>query len=159
MNKLATILISVIILLAFSFCSATKDLSKENHPFKVIKATYNTWVGGQPGVKGINVVITIDNPEIHLDSIFFRDKKTLLKKDNSTESNIFIGVFTQRNTVHDYILHENSSKEYGNTPPKALLNIPIELKNNEALVSYLYKGNIHYCKIKEIKEVKSSVRY
>ena len=159
MNKLATILISGIILLSFSFCCANKNIAKENHPFKVIKATYNTWVGGQPGVKGIKVVITIDNPEIQLDSIFFRDKKTLLKKDNSTESNIFIGVFTHRNKEHDYILHENSGKEYGNTPPKALLNIPIEIKNNEALVSYLHKGNIHYYKIEEIKEVKSSVRY
>ena len=159
MSKLATILISAIIFLSFSFCCANKNITKENDPFKVIKATYNTWVGGQPGVKGIKVVITIDNPEIQLDSIFFRDKKTLLKKDNSTESNTFVGVFTHRNTVHDYILHENPAKEYGNTPPKALLNIPIEIKNNEALVSYLYKGNTHYYKIKEIKEIKSSVKY
>ena len=159
MNKLITIFISGIIFLSFSFCCANKNITKDNHPFKVTKATYNTWVGGQPGVRGIKVVITIDNPEIQLDTIFFRDKKAHLKRDNNTNPTKFVGVFTDPNTKLDYILHENPKKEYKNTPPKPLLNIPVELKENEAVVSYLYKDTIHYYLIKELEEVKSTVKY
>ncbi|MFK5958418.1 MAG: hypothetical protein QM495_06030 [Lutibacter sp.] len=161
MNKLVTILISVIILLGFSFCSATrgsiKDKQQENPPFKVTKSTFNTWVGGQPGVKGFNVVITIDNPKIQLDSVYFRERKAKLKKDVTINPPMFIGVFTLPNTKHDYILHENSEMEYSNKPLN--LNIPYSLKNNEAVVSYFYDGTIYYYKINKVEEVKSSVKY
>jgi len=161
MNKLVTILVSVIILLGFSFCSATKgstkDNQQENHPFKVTKSTFNTWVGGQPGVKGFNVVITIDNPDVQLDSVYFRERKTKLKKNTHTTPSMFVGVFTLPNTKHDYVLHENSEKEYGNKPLS--LNIPYSLKNNEAVVSYLFEGTIYYCKIDNIEEVKSTEKY
>lgn len=159
MNKLRTILSAAFILLAFSFCSSTKEISKENHPFKVTNATYNTWVGGQPGVKGIKVVITIDNPEIELDSVFFRKKKTPLKRDISVELPTFVGVFTDQNNKNDYILHENPINEYGNTPINKSLNIPFSLKKNEAVVSYLLDNKTYYYKILDVVEIKSSVKY
>ena len=161
MNKLTTILISVIILLGFSFCSATKgsakDKQQENPPFKVTKSTFNTWVGGQPGVKGFNVVITIDNPEIQLDSVYFRERKAKFKKDTYAVPPMFVGIFTLPNTKHDYVLHENPAKEYGNKPLN--LNIPYSLENNEAVVSYFYKGTIYYYKINDVEEVKSTEKY
>lgn len=151
MNKLAIILISIIILLGFSFCSATKsnikDPTKDTHPFKVTKATYNTWVGGQPGVKGIKIAITIDNTEIELDSVFYRNMKTKLQQEKDSLSPIFVGIFILPNTKKDYILHENSVKEYGNSPPNISPKSPFELKKNEAVISYLYKGNTYYYKI------------
>lgn len=163
MNKLVSILVSVIILLSFSFCCATKsnikDLSQEKHPFKVTKSTYNTWVGGQPGVRGIKIDISIDNPNIQLDTVYFRNKKITLKHNLSSSPSTFVGVFALPNTEKDYILHENSVNEYGNKPPKVSLNIPWELKENEAVVSYMYEGNIHYYKIENVKEIKSSVKY
>jgi len=155
MNKLGIILGASIILLTFSFCSATKDIAKENHPFKVTNATYNTWVGGQPGVKGIKIVISIDNYEIKLDSVFFRNKKTALKRDISSETPTFVGIFTLPNTKKDYILHENPLNEYGNTP----VNTPFELKKNEAVVSYLLDNKTYYYKINEVEEIKSTVKY
>lgn len=161
MNKLATILISVFILFSFSFCCATKgstkDIMQKNPPFKVTKATSNTWVGGQPGVRGFNVVITIDNPDIQLDTIYFRDKKATLKKNMNANLPTFVGVFTLPNTKHDYILHENPAKEYGNKPLK--LNLPFSLKKEEAAVSYVHEGTQYYFKIDEVEEVKSSVKY
>jgi len=159
MNKLATILLAVIIVLAFSFCSATKDISTENHPFKVTKATFNTWVGGQPGVRGVKVDIIIDNNEIQLDSLYFREMKSKLKKDSNANPPVFVGVFTYKNLKKDYILHENPEKEFGNTPINKSLNFPFSLKKNEAIISYLHKGKIHYYKIEELEEIKSRVKY
>ena len=160
MNKLVSILISVIILLTFSFCCVTKSNIKgataENHPFKVTKATSNTWVGGQPGVKGIKITITIDNSEIKLDSIFFRNRKAELKRDTNSLLPFFVGIMILPNTEKDYILDKNPVKEYGNKPPNTLLNIPFELKNNEAIVSYIYEENTYYYKIEKIK---SNIKY
>ena len=163
MNRLLSILVSLIILLSFSFCCATKsnvkDLTQEKHPFKVTKSTYNMWVGGQPGVKGIKINITIDNPNIQLDKVFFRNKKTTLKHSLTSSPSTFIGVFTLPNTEKDYILHENSVNEYGNKPPKISTNIPWKLKENEAVISYVYEGETHYYKIENIEKIKSNTKY
>lgn len=163
MNKFAVILVSGIILLSFSFCCAHKNKIKNSdqisHPFKVLNATSNTWVGGQPGVKGININITIDNPEIQIDSVYFRNMKSKMKKDHNSSKNLFVGVFTFPNTKKDFVLHENAKEEYGNKAPDLTLNIPFELKMNEAMLSYSYKGNSYFYKIENVEDVKSDVKY
>jgi hypothetical protein len=156
MKNLVTIFVSVIILFSCSFCGATKETLK-NPPFKVTKATSSTWLGGQPGVRGFNIFITINNPEIKLDTVYFRNNKVSLKKDLVAKDPIFVGVFTLPNTKHDYNLHENPKREYGNTPLK--LNLPFSLKNNEAAISYVYKRNKYYYKIMNVEEIKSSEKY
>ncbi|WP_456422706.1 hypothetical protein [Lutibacter sp.] len=155
MNKLASFSILIIILFAFSFCSVSKNTFKKNPPFKVVKATYNSWVGGQPGVRGITIYITIDNPKINLDTVFFREMKTKFKKDFSATSNTFVGSFTLHNKEHDFILDKNSIKEFRNTPSKTSLNIPFKLENNEAVVSYFFKEKKYYFKVTNIIEVKA----
>lgn len=155
MNKLASFSISIIIIFAFSFCSASKNIFKNNPPFKIIKTTYNSWVGGQPGVRGITIYVTIDNPKINLDTVFFRKMKTKLKKDLSATSNTFVGSFMLRNKEHDFILEKNSIKEFGNIPPKTSLNIPFTLGDNEAVVSYIYKDKKYFYKVKNVIEVKA----
>ncbi len=159
MNKLSIFLSTTIILLSFSFCSSTKGIVKQNHPFKVTNATYNTWVGGQPGVRGIKVVITIDNQDIQLDSVFFRNKKMPLKRVLYTELPTFVGVFSLPNTEKDYILHKNPINEYENTPNNKSLNFPFSLKKNEAIISYILENKTYYSKIEEVKEIKSKVKY
>tara|TARA_R110001583_G_scaffold103863_3_gene251146 strand:+ start:33230 stop:33721 length:492 start_codon:yes stop_codon:yes gene_type:complete len=163
MKRLLSILVLGIILLSFSFCCATKsnmkDLTQEKHPFKVTKSTYNNWVGGQPGVRGLKINITIDNPEIQLDTVFFRNKKMILKPSLISTSSTFIGVLTLSNTKTDYILHKNGGNEYGNKPPKVALDIPWKLKENEAVVSYVYEGNTHYYKIENVQKVKLNTKY
>lgn len=159
MNKFTGIFISLLTLLMFSLCSTTKEATKIEPPFKVIKATHNSWVGGRPGVKGININITIDNSKIELDSVFFRNKKTKLKKDISISPSIFIGVFINKNIKKDYTLHEDPVKEYGNTPPDITIKMPFELQTNEAIVSYLHKGKIQYYKIEDVVKTKDVIMY
>ena len=158
MNKLVHILSSAFFLLVFSFCSITKETTKETHPFKVTNATFNTWVGGQPGVKEIKVVIMTDNPEIALDSVFFRNMKTSLKADINAKFTTFVGIFTDPNNKKDYILHENPLNEYGNTPVNKSIKTPFILKENEAVVSYLLGNKTYYYKIDKVEEIKSSVK-
>ena len=134
-------------------------ITQDHHPFKVIKATSNIWVGGQPGVKGYNINITIDNPEVKLETVYFRNMKSDFKVDNSVNPKVFVGVFTLPNTKNDYTAHQNSDEEYGNKAPKVDLQIPFELKENEAVVSYMKAGKISYYKIDNVVMVKSDVKY
>ena len=110
-------------------------------------------------LRGLKINITIDNPEIQLDTVFFRNKKMILKPSLISTSSTFIGVLTLSNTKTDYILHKNGGNEYGNKPPKVALNIPWKLKENEAVVSYVYEGNTHYYKIENVQEIKLNTKY
>ncbi len=141
-------------------CNTSKNIAQitpsNTHPFKVINATYNTWVGGQPGVKGLLINIHIDNSEIKLDTVYFRNMKVSLKQNFTSEKPQYVGSFIYSKTKPDYILHENAVNEYGNAPPNTTLKIPFKLKENEAVVSYFYKEKMHYCKIDNIEKVKSN---
>lgn len=163
MNKLGRILVLSIVLISVSFCCSTKNTSKEitqmDHPFKVMKATSSTWVGGQPGVKGKKINISINNSEIQLDSVYFRNMKSDLKPELNSSPSKFVGVFSYTNTKTDYVLHENSEKEFGNKPPKASLKIPFNLKDTEAVISYTLNGKVYYYKVEEVLEVKSDEKY
>jgi hypothetical protein len=163
MNKLVRILVLGIILISVSFCCSTKNSSKEitkmDHPFKVVEAKSKTWVGGQPGVRGKKISISINNSEIQLDSVYFRNKKSDLKRELNASPAKFVGVFTDTNTKTDYILHKNAGREYGNKPPKANSKIPFELKETEAVISYSFEGKVYYYKVENVLEVKSDEKY
>jgi len=161
MNKFFSILISVTILLSFSFCCASKKNVKtdlqDKHPFAVTNSTYKTWVGGQPGVRGISIYITIDNSEIKLDSVFFRNMKTELNKEINSDPSVFVGSFMLPNTEKEFILDENPIKEYGNKVPSTTLIIPFELKEDEAVISYTFEGENIYYKISDLIESKTKI--
>lgn len=146
--------IGFITLLSFIFfgCAASKVKAQNEHPFKVLDATYTNWIGGQPDLVVTTLKITINNPEIRLDSIYFRNYSAPLKRMESVENSLFIGNFTTSTMPHDYILQADPKQEFGNKPPVAASKLSLELKDNEAVVSYLYKDKINYYKILEVKE-------
>lgn len=148
----------VILVTAFSCCSATKSNIKlnQNPPFKILKANYNTWVGGQPGVKGYTVQFEIDNSSTVLDSVFFRNMTAKLKKDSSTTNNIYIGTFILPNRMKHYKLHRDSKKEFGNEVPDILEKIPFQLTETEAVISYIINNKKAYYKITNVVKVKRS---
>ena len=82
-----------ILILVFTVSCKTTNTATEldEHPFKVVQASYNHWVGGQPGVKGIQLKILIENPSIQLDSIFFRNHSLALNKEEHSENFLFTG--------------------------------------------------------------------
>lgn len=141
------------LLFGFSQCNSSKFV--ENPPFKVNKAFYNNWSGGQAGVSGIKLEIQLENAqEIEFDSIYFQKKKTkveVLQKGNKTD---LIGHFsTSKNINRDLILDADPTKELKNTLP-TIKKFPFQLKENEAILSYKKGKKIVYFKIENIKKAK-----
>ena len=63
------------ILLSFAQCGSSTLV--QNPSFKVEKAFYNNWVGGQPGVSGTKLEIHLKNAsEVIFDSLYFKNKRT-----------------------------------------------------------------------------------
>lgn len=158
MEKITYITISIILVVAFSSCSSSKLNSQnkfqQHPPFNINKALYNTWVGGQPGVKGYSVQFEIDNSNIVLDSVFFRNMSTKLEKDVSALTNTYIGTFILPNRMKNYVLHSDSKKEFGNELPDTSKKIPFQLKENEAVISYIFNNTTKYYKVNKVVEFK-----
>ena len=145
--------IGFIILASITFFGCgTSKAKAQAHPFKVLEATYVNTVVEQADLVLTTLKITINNKEIKLDSVFFRNHKSPLKRIESTENPIFTGGFTTSNLPHDYILHSDPKQEFGNKPPVTSSKLPFELKDHEAIVSYIYKDKIKYYKISKVKQ-------
>lgn len=158
--KLSSLFFILVILLSNS-CKTTEAASGiDEHPFKVVRATYNNWVGGQPGSKGIHVKIIIDNPSVQLDSIYFRHQKIALSKEEITGKELFIGNYNTPYVKKDMRLSSNPMDEYGNEPPPVISNKKLfDLKDEGAVVNYRYKGKVHYLKIEKLKRTATENRY
>ena len=159
MNKLIYLLVFGFFTLTLSCCGASKDKGEKEFqtkpPFKIIEATYQSWVGGQPGVRGIRIEISIDNSLIELDTVYFRNKKAKLKKEISSFKNLYVGTFILEKKK-EFRLDMDPKKEYGNEAPDVTINIPFQLKNNEAVVSYFHKNKRNFHKVENLIETKTS---
>jgi len=155
MKNFITIITVIVATTIFTQCSASKNnkIVQIKPPFNVIKATYTSWVGGQPGIRGITVQVEIDNPNITLDSVYFRGMKSVLKIDKSNTNPIFVSSFVLPKKPKHFILDADPKKEYGNEPPPISTKFPFQLKKNEAVVSYFYKGKLRYFKIIGLIEI------
>lgn len=152
--KQTSIGIAVIGLFIFMSCGSTSKISENKAPFKVLTSTYSKWLGGQPGVNGVKVSIKIDNSAVKLDSVYFRNSSALLKLNEKTETyNVSIAL---PNTNKNLQLDIDPRKEFGNKVPDISTKLPFELNDNEAVVSYFYKGKTNYYKISNLIEVKKN---
>ena len=163
MNKITYITISIILVLACSCCRTSK-LNNENKlaqhpPFKISNAFYNTWVGGQPGVKGYNIHFEIDTMNIVLDSVYFRNMAVKLERDTSTPKNRYLGVFILPNRFKNHILHKDPRKEFGNELPDISEKIPFQLMDNEAVISYIVDNTTQYYKVTHVVELKKTQKF
>jgi len=153
MKKFISIGLIILLSIAFVGCCTSKIKAQSEHPFKVADATYNNFVGEQPDLVVTTLKITTNNPEIQLDSVYFRNNRVSLKRIESTENSVFTGSFTTSNMPHDYILDSDSKQEFGNKPPAIVSKFPFKLTDHEAVVSYFYKDKINYYKISAVKEI------
>ncbi|MDD3721573.1 MAG: hypothetical protein PHW92_03660 [Lutibacter sp.] len=152
MKKYLGIGLITLLSVALFGCGASKVKAQNEHPFKVLEATYVNSVGDQPDLVETTIKVFIDNKEIKLDSVYFRNHKASLKHKESNENSLFTGSFTASTTLHNYILHSDPKQEFGNKPPIIKTKLPFKLAENEAIVSYFYKDKINYCRILEVKE-------
>lgn len=144
-----------IIAILFSFTQCGSIKLENNPPFKFKKASYNNWVGGQPGVSGTIVEIELgESSNIDFDSIFFRNKSTKVEINTSNGKTLLIGHFnTSKRQNRDLILDADVTKEMKNTLPD-VKKFPFELKKDEAILSYKLGDKINYFKIEDIEKTK-----
>ena len=150
MNKVINIGIAVITSFFFLGCSTSKttlDGFQSNPPFKVLEATYTKLVDEKSGVNGISIYISIDNAEVKLDTVYFRNNSGKLKLDKDISKTEYIGSLVMPNKDNDLQLNIDSKKEFGNQVPDISQKIPFQLKANEAVVSYFFNNKINYFKI------------
>jgi len=141
------------IALSFSNCSTIK--LTESAPFNVHGATYYNWIGGQPGVRGTNLIIGVNNhKEVTFKSIYFKNKKV----NSSVERRkgkvyVIANISTStRDQIKDII--ESPTKKKTKVLEKKT-DIPFQLKSNEAVVEYMVGKKIFYYKVKNIKKTES----
>jgi hypothetical protein len=151
--------IITLVFITFGFMTCKSLQFDKNPPFKITQASYKSWVGGLPGVHGVNVFISYTSKsEIAFDSIYFRNKAGKLEINTQKGTKYIVGHFNTSsvNSRKDLIFRKDSKKEVGNAPPEK--RIPFELKENEAVISYQEAGTTKYYKVSNLKK-EASVFY
>jgi len=139
-----TILSLTLSIFLFS-CHATKFV--KTPPFKIVEAKYQYWYGGREGVKGISVKVLIQDidKDIAFKNIFFKNKK--LDVFVSDIENLKLLSANINTGTRNMQMHINPKKEYGNTLPETDKDFPFDLKENEAVISYLKANKDYFYKI------------
>ena len=149
-------LITIIILGSFLSCKSIENGITGKTPFKIEKATYNSWVGGVESVRGYKVEIQLET-NYKLDSIYFRNMKGALELDVNNSKIIYTAIFTIQNKPQNLILHSDPKKEFGNQAPNLQKNIPFTLKNDEAVISFKTKKGTQYFKIENLEKTEAKL--
>lgn len=144
--------IYLFIVLGFTTCKSVK--TEGNTSFKVNGATYNYWVGGQAGVSGIRVIINYtSDEEVTFDKIYFQKKEGTIENYLRDGKTFLVGrISTSKKRGGDLTMDIDPKEEMNNKLPE---KIPFELKENEAVIMYTYKGESHHYKITDIKKTQS----
>lgn len=139
--KIIKVIFGTVFILSLISCHTTKMI--KNPPFKVEKAIYE-----DTGNLKYRITIKTSNPQIVLDSVYFKNSKAKL----SFKEGYFTAFITKPSLLKkNLILHNDPKKEFGNTP-SANKKIPFDLKREEAVISYSFKDKTYYYKTK-IKEI------
>ena len=123
-------------------------------PFEINSAAYFSWVGGQPGISGMNLKISYTSDKnIQFDSIYFRKRIVKLKASNLEDQKMIVGHFNTSSPNREIVLQLDPMKEMKNEIPQ-IKKFPFELNENEAIISYKVNDEIKYFKIKIVKKGK-----
>lgn len=142
------------ILLGLTTCKSVK--MDNNPPFKVSGASYNYWAGGQAGVSGIRVIVNYTTTEeVSFEKIYFQKKEGQIDEYTRKGKTFIIGrINTSKPRGNDLVMDADPKKEINNKPPEGA-TIPFELKDNEAVIVYTYKGKTYNFKVADIKQTES----
>ena len=124
-------------------------------PIKITGATFNNWVGGQPGVSGIRVIVGYEKQgDIEFQKIYFAKKIGRIETYQRKGKTFLVGhIDTSSREKEEMIMDRDSENEIKNKLPEP--KFPFELKENEAVISYLKNGKTKFFKVKNIKQTKT----
>lgn len=146
MKKIAKYLGLIIVSLSFSQCASTMKLQEES-PITFGEVYSKSWIAGvKGGGSGTNLFIEVKTEGFVLDSVYFRGKMSKLKTKPNNKS-VFIGRFLSTSNSKKNLLLENPNPEKLKEK-----SFPFELKDNQCVVSYIYKGKLCYYKLNNIIE-------
>lgn len=145
------LIIVLFISIGFTQC---KTLKLEKNPsFSVQGATYNYWVGGQPGVSGIKVHIEYQaNSKVLFENIYFQNRIAKIETRTIGDKTYIIAHFNT-STREEIIVIEGDKKQKKEVKKPTF---PFNLEKNEAVVSYKADGKIKYVKVEKLKKVKTN---
>ena len=145
----------IYLFIALGFMTCKSVNTESNPPFTINGSTYNYWVGGQPGVSGIRVIINYtSDQEVSFDKIYFQNKEGTIEKYEREGKIFLVGrINSSKPRNPDLVLDVDPKKEMNNKIPD--VKIPFELKENEAVIMYTYKGESHHFKVTNIKKTKT----
>ena len=137
----------IIATIIISSCGGHKNASFEKEGTLTFKeATYSKWVAGiKGGGAGYNIKLLLDPvyADIKLDSIYFREFKASLVSNEAGLYNGFIDNGQNREVLTPVYGERPKVTE---NPSQKNLQTLFELTGDEAVVSYLEKGNTKYYK-------------
>ncbi|CAM1354456.1 hypothetical protein [Tenacibaculum ascidiaceicola] len=142
-----------ILILALSFTKCASVKMENNHPFKIESASYSHVTGGVKGsYNSTNLIInfTAEKP-VNFQKVYFQNKITeAVVEQHNDKQYIAARYKTSSNDRKDIILHADPKKEFGNTPNTPTEEFPFELKENEAMISYIKGEETCYVKVENI---------
>ncbi|MEX0289016.1 MAG: hypothetical protein AB3N14_07875 [Flavobacteriaceae bacterium] len=161
MKKLLYIILGCIVTL-YS-CSSQKKLEVST-PFTLGASSCQEWVGGkEESGKGQLVKIAISEmkgEKVAFQNIYFRGQMAKVTMEMEDEGMIATAKFFDQKKP-DIIMHADATKEVGNQPPRQKplgeKEFPFELKETEAVLSYLEDEKVKYVKIVGIIEKPSRI--
>jgi len=151
-NKTIIMKIGIYVLMIIGLMSCKSLKFEKNPPFQITGATYNNWVGGQPGISGMKIIIGYTSSrDVAFKSIFFYNKEMKVELYKNGGNNYIIGrLDTSTRGDRDRILDKDPKKEMQNKLPEKK---PLfELKENEAVIVYMDGETKKYVKVENIKQ-------
>jgi len=145
-------IVSVMSVFLLTQCSCSKQVFKKTPPFEISSSHYQDWVGGIPGASGTSVhinLLAIDEG-VRPDSLFFRQSKAKIDVKTAEKGQLWIANF-RTNSPRDINMHSDPQEEYGNTVPN-MEKIPFKLTDNEAVISFEFKGKKAYYKLTNLEK-------
>lgn len=142
----------VLFVIGIVSCAGSKEPTynmEQSAPFEIKEVHMKPWVAGvQEGGSGMDFHIVFGPMEktVFMERVFFRDYSETLQSrpevHNKYTAHAQRGVKTDRNMEGDVKLE-------GNTPPE---KNPFDLKKDEAVLMYKYRGITNYYKVSGIEE-------
>ncbi len=136
-----------ILIFALSLTQCASMKLDTNPPFKVTSASYSHITGGQPGNSVLNLMIEFTAPEtIDFKNVYFQNRITPAVIEQKQNKQFIAARYktSSNSDSKDMALHNDAKEKFS-----------LELKENEAVITYKVGKKIHYYKIENVKKEKS----
>lgn len=141
------------IVILFASCSSNNFKIEKEQPIQLKEAYFEQWTSGvKGGGSGLNIFLIsegkTENKEVQIEGIYFNNSYTTLK---FYQPNKYQGHIKTKGNDTKLVLGEDGKNVNTETKQKEE-KIPFELKENEAVVSFLKEGKKKYFKITMVKK-------